>query len=147
MKVLLLQDVPNLGFQDETKNVKPGYAKNFLFPRQLATMATKQKMEVLEKKMKKQASDDAKKANNAKVQAKAMESAVISIHKKATADGKLFGAINKIDIAAAVKEQLNFTIQEKNVELAEPIKTIGQFTVRVRIYTGVIANIKLKIAK
>ncbi len=147
MKVILLQDVPNLGFQDEIKNVKPGYAKNFLFPRQLAAMATKQKMEIVEKKTKKHASDNAKKANEAKTQAKALESVVINIHKKATVDGKLFGAINKTDVAAAIKAQLNLTITEKNVDLAEPIKTVGQYTVRIRVYTGIIANKKLKITK
>lgn len=147
MKVVLSQDVSNLGFQDEIKNVKPGYAKNFLFPRQFAMPATQERLAILEKKAKKNVAEDAKKTNEAKTQAKALESATINIHKKATADGKLFGAINKTDVVAAVKEQLNIALLEKNIELAKPIKRLGQFVVRARLYVNVIANIKLKIIK
>lgn len=143
MKVILLQDIKNVGKKNEVINANDGYARNFLFPKKLAVEASKDNMLKLEAK---QASNAHKKnleieANKQK--AKQIEELKLSLKVKAGANGKTFGGITSKEISEALKKQIGIDVDKKKIALKETIKTIGTFTVEVKFGDGV--NAKLKI--
>ena len=144
MKVILLQDIKNVGKKNEVINANDGYARNFLFPKKLAVEANKDNMLKLEAK---QASNEHKKkleieANKQK--AKEIEKITLDLKVKAGANGKTFGGITSKEISEALKKQTRIDVDKKKIALKETIKTIGNFTVEVKFGDGV--NAKLKIA-
>ena len=144
MKVILLQDIKNVGKKNEVINANDGYARNFLFPKKLAVEANKDNMLKLEAK---QASNAHKKnleieANKQK--AKQIEEIILNLKVKAGANGKTFGGITSKEIAEGLKKQTGIDIDKKKIALKETIKTIGTFSVEIKFGDGI--NAKLKIA-
>ena len=144
MKVILLQDIKNVGKKNEVINANDGYARNFLFPKKLAVEANKDNMLKLEAK---QASNAHKKnleieANKQK--AKQIEETTLNLKVKAGANGKTFGGITSKEIAEGLKKQTGIDIDKKKIVLKETIKTIGTFNVEIKFGDGI--NAKLKIA-
>ena len=144
MKVILLQDIKNVGKKNEVINANDGYARNFLFPKKLAVEANKDNMLKLEAK---QASNVHKKnleieANKQK--AKQIEETTLNLKVKAGANGKTFGGITSKEIAEGLKKQTGIDIDKKKIVLKETIKTIGTFNVEIKFGDGI--NAKLKIA-
>ena len=145
MKVILLQDIKNVGKKNEVINANDGYARNFLFPKKLAVEANKDNMLKLEAK---QASNAHKKnleieANKQK--AKQIEEITLNLKVKAGANGKTFGGITSKEIAEALKKQTGIDVDKKKIVLKETIKTIGTFTVDVKFGDGVNAKLKISI--
>ena len=144
MKVILLQDIKNVGKKNEIINANDGYARNFLFPKKLAVEANKDNMLKLEAK---QASNAHKKnleieANKQK--AKQIEEIILNLKVKAGANGKTFGGITSKEISEGIKAQTGIEIDKKKIALKETIKTLGNYTIDVKFGDGV--NAKLKIA-
>ena len=145
MKVILLQDIKNVGKKNEVINANDGYARNFLFPKKLAVEANKDNMLKLEAK---QASNAHKKnleieANKQK--AKKIEEITLKLKVRAGANGKTFGGITSKEIAEALKKQTGIDVDKKKIILKETIKTIGTFNVDVKFGDGVNANLKITI--
>lgn len=146
MKVILLQDIKNVGKKNEVINANDGYARNFLFPKKLAIEANKDNMLKLEAK---QASNAHKKnleieANKQK--AKQIEEITLELKVKAGSNGKTFGGITSKEISEGLKRQLGIDIDKKKIALKETIKTVGTFTVDVKFGDGVNANLSINIS-
>ena len=147
MKVVLLQDVKSLGKKGELVTVSDGYARNFLFPKELAKAANAQAMNELKnaeqsKKYKKETEIAA--ANKAK---EALEGSKFVIKAKAGESGKLFGSITAKEISAEIKRQKSFDVDKRKIILKGDIKTVGEYEAEIKLYTGISANVTIAVEK
>ncbi len=143
MKVLLLEDVKSQGKKGEIINVSDGYAKNFLFPRNLAKEATQQ---VINEAKAKSNSANFKKETERKAAlelAERINGSVIVFKTTGGADGRLYGAVTSKDISDKIAEQLNITVDKKKVVLSDNIKRTGEYTVKLKLYPEVSAELKI----
>lgn len=145
MKVILLQDVKGQGKKNQVINVSDGYAHNFLIPQGLAFEATPGKIKELSVQ---KALEDKKKQNEenlAKEQASKMKDLLIKIPSKVGDNGKLFGAIGNKDISEELEKQALYVVDKRKIVLKEPLKSLGQFDVTVKLHPKVHVNIKVEI--
>jgi len=147
MKVVLLQDVKSLGKKGELVNVSDGYARNFLFPKNLAKEANAQAMNELRnaeqsKKFKKETEIAA--ANKAKSE---LEGSKFVIKAKAGESGKLFGSITPKEISAEIKRQKNLDVDKRKIVLKSDIKTVGEYDAEIKLYTAISAQITIAVEK
>ncbi len=142
MKVYLLKDVLGKGKKGDIVEVSDGYAKNFLIPKKLAVIATNEIL--LEKKSKDEASSYHKEQEllKAKETAKFLNNKTIEIEAKSGKNGKLFGSVTSKEIANKIEETFGVKIDKKKIE-TEEIKTFGQFEVKLKIMTGVVAKLNV----
>ena len=143
MKVILKENVKSLGKKDEIVNVSDGYARNFLFAKNLAVEATNANLANL--KTKKDA-EQFKKNNEKEDAIKTAEKLgkmELKIKVKAGENGKIFGGISSKEIAEKLEEEYNIKVDKKKIELKEAIKTLGITTVEIKLYEGVIAKLKV----
>lgn len=142
MKVILLQDVEKLGRKNEVKEVADGFARNFLFVKNLAEPATAEALKQWEQN--KEAA--AKKAEEELVATEQVASTLdgqeIEIKAKADESGKLFGAISAVKIAKALKDS-GFDVAKNNIKIAEPIKEVGEHEILVELPHGLEAKVRL----
>lgn len=145
MKVILLQDVKGQGKQGDVINVSEGYARNYLFPKKLAIEATEQSLKVL--KEKKQAEEKRKQHELAEAQklANALSGLKVVIKARSGSEGKLFGSVTNKEIADELKKQHGIDIDRKKIVLAEAIKSVGNYTVTVKVYPEVTATLTVKV--
>lgn len=145
MKVILLQDVKNLGKKGDVVDVADGYGQNFLLPRRLAATATEGAMKA------KKREDDAHKARlkrekeQAQELARKLEQTEVTLAVRAGEGGKLFGSVTSKDVAAAIVKQTGITVEKKNIQLSGPIKSLGKHSVTLKLYPKVSANLTLDI--
>ena len=144
MKVILTEKVATLGNIGEIVNVTPGHARNYLFPRKLAVLADESKQKQLENQKKRlqkkiQAEIDAANAVKGKIEGK-----VIELVKRVGANGKLFGAITNADLAKELATR-EVAVERRQIVLEAPIKGLGNFDVKVKLFTGVEATFKVKV--
>ncbi len=146
MKVVLLSDVKGQGKKGELCNVSDGYARNFLFPKNLAVAADSAAMSEL--KSREQAKEHHKKEEiaAAKAMAEKLEGKTVTIKAKAGANGKLFGSVTSKEIAAEIKNSLNMDIDRKKMTVAD-IKNFGEYTAEIKLYTGISAKITVKVTE
>ena len=140
MKVVLLQDVKDIGKKDQVVNVSDGYARNFLLPRKLAKEATAGAMSEVKSKESAKAHhkrEEVKAANELKAQLNGKE---VTIKAKAGKEGKLFGAVTSKDVAAAIKAQHKIDIDKKKIVMKD-IKTFSRVDVEIKIYPEIQAKI------
>lgn len=145
MKVILLQDIKGVGKKDEVINASDGYARNFLFPKNMALEANAENMSKLKAK---QASKDFKRGQEkeeAEKIAKKMEGILLKIKVRAGENGKIFGGVTAKEISDNLKEQHNIDIDKKKIELKETIKNVGTLTVTVKLFDGVIGKLKIDV--
>ncbi|MDI1471275.1 MAG: 50S ribosomal protein L9 [Thermodesulfovibrio sp.] len=144
MKVILKEDIPNLGKAGQIVNVKDGYARNFLFPKGLALLADEKNMKLLEYQRKKIEEEAKKKRQDAQSIAERLSQVNLKISAKAGEDQKLFGSITSKDIAVALEKE-GFAIDKKQITVLEPIKRIGEYEVEVRFHENITAKVKVTI--
>ena len=140
MKVVLLQDVKDIGKKDQVVNVSDGYARNFLLPRKLAKEATAAAMSDVKAKESARAHhkrEEIKAANELKAMLNGKE---VTIKAKAGKEGKLFGAVTSKDVAAAIKSQHKIEIDKKKIVMKD-IKTFSRVDVEIKIYPEIQAKI------
>lgn len=145
MKVVLYKDVPNLGEEDAVVNVSEGYARNYLLPKKLAGPATPAALVSLEKRRAERENKLAEKKAAMQAQAGKLSELEIIITSDSGEGGKLFGSVTSQDIAAAVQAASQIEIDKKRIELAEPIKIVGEYDVPVKLYTDITAQLKVKV--
>lgn len=144
MKIILLKDVSGLGEAGTVKDVKEGYARNYLFPRGLAAPATERAVRALQHQQQTTAQRAQRERHTIEEVAAALEQAVVEIRAKGGEGGRLFGSVTAADIAQALAGR-GFQVDKKQVALDEPIKTAGFFKVPVRVGQGVVARVDLNV--
>lgn len=146
MRVILNQTVPKLGKQGQVVRVQPGYARNYLFPRNLAIAADKKQLAVLEARMAKLAAADASTLAGAQGLRDKLDGQTIRIEGKAgSGTTKLFGAITSQNIADSIKSDLGITIEKKQVALIDPLKRLGKHLVELDLHREVTAHITVTV--
>lgn len=146
MKVILRQNYEKLGNIGEVVDVKDGFARNYLIPRNIAYRATDGNLKALEEEKKQLARKEEKAAKEAEKIAAQLASASLTITMKVGEDDKLFGAVTSQMIADALTEK-GFTIDKRIIELEEPIKTLGIFEVPVKLHSKVTAKVKVWVVR
>jgi large subunit ribosomal protein L9 len=146
MKVILLQDVKGVGKKDQIVNASEGYAKNFLFPKNLALEANTGNMKQLDNKKKAEAAKAQEELENAQALAAEIEKMNVKVDVKIGENGKLFGAVTNKEIGAAIKEQYGMDIDKKKIVLADSIKTTGEKEASVKLHPKVSAKLKITVS-
>ena len=144
MKVLLLEDVQGLGKRGEVKEVKDGYAQNFLIAKNKAKHATNEVLNKYKAEQKRQEEQRALDMAERKQLAKSQESITLTLSKKSN-NGALFGSITKDEIAQSLAESHRLSIDKKDIEIATPIKHLGSFVVDVKLGAGIHAKLKIEV--
>jgi large subunit ribosomal protein L9 len=143
MKVILLEDVKNVGKKGQIINAKDGYAINFLFPKNLAIEATDVNLKNLENAKKRKEDKEKKIFEEAKVLEEQLMQKTIVIKTKTGENGKLFGSITTKEIADILEKEHGISIDKKKYDLEEPIKSVGEYYVKIKLHPTV--NAKLKV--
>lgn len=146
MQIILQEDVEKLGHRGDVVTVKPGYARNFLLPKKLAVAATPGNMKALERIRGALAKKTATELEAAKKQAELLNLVSLKFARKTGENDQMFGSVTTGDIADGLKGQ-GFDVDKRQVQLAEPIKTLGEFPVTVKVFRDVTAEIKVNVAK
>lgn len=144
MQVILRDDVPNLGRPGDVVKVRPGYARNFLLPRNLAVEANPKNLRAFEHQKRLALMRREAKRNEALKVKDRLEQLTIEIAARAGEGGKLFGSVTNIDIERALSGQ-GVPVDRRRIILAEPIKELGEFVVPIRVDADVEASLKLKV--
>lgn len=146
MKVILLQDVKGLGKKGEVVNAKDGYARNFLFPRNLAKEATEGNIKVLEEQKAAQKTKKEEELEKAKELAEKLSTITVELKGKAGENGKLFGSITTMDVSDALKAQHKIDIDKRKMDIeGGNIKNIGTTIVDIKVYPKVSAKLKVNV--
>lgn len=143
MKVILIADVKSLGKKGDIVETNNGYAKNFLFKKNLAIEATKKNMNDLMLKNKHEEKKRQELYESAKKLAASLEDKSITIHIKTGANGKAFGAISSKEIAQEIKNQLDIDVDKKDLVLGTPLKSEGAYDIQIKLHPEVTGTIKV----
>lgn len=145
MEIILLEKVANLGVLGDLVRVKNGYARNFLFPKQLATRATAKARKEFEERRKGLEEKAAERLAAAQSQAEQISALQLTIGQKAGVDGRLFGSVTNHDIADALKKQ-GVAVEKSQIRLPSgPLKQIGEHPVQVTLHTDVSVELTVKV--
>ncbi len=142
MKVILRQDVEKLGQAGDVVKVAPGYGRNYLIPRKIAVEATPGNLKVVEIERLTNARKDQREKTGASVLAKELEKLVVTIRRKAGESGTLYGSVTGIDIADFLITH-KIDIDKRKIQLEDPIKSIGEYQVPIRLHREVTVPIKV----
>lgn len=146
MKVILLQDVKGHGKKGQLCNVSDGYARNFLFPKKLAVEADNTALNDLKNREAAAAHHKQEEINTATATAQKLNGKTVLIKAKAGQNGRLFGSVTSKEIAAEIKNSLGIEIDRKKMSVAD-IKNFGEYTAEIKLYTGIIAKITVKVTE
>ena len=145
MKVILLDNIKGVGKKDEVINAADGYARNFLLPRKLAVEANAENMSKLNNKKEAASYKKDVERQAAEELAKKLKGIMLKVKVKAGENGKIFGGVTAKEISDNLKSQYKFDIDKKKIELKETIKTLGEFNIPIKLFEGVIANLKVEV--
>lgn len=137
MEIILLQDVDKVGKKGEVANVSEGYARNYLLPRKLAEMATPGRIAQVRKMMEEKAAAARREAERAEETRDLLSKTVLTIAAPAGTGERLFGSVTNQDVAEAIYAARKIKVDKRNVELEEPIKTLGTYMVKVEVHHSV----------
>ena len=144
-KVLLREDVDDLGARGEIVRVRAGYARNYLLPRNLAVEATAGNVKGIEQERAALLKKEAKERATAEAQSQQMGSLELEFRRKAGEQGALYGSVTSMDLAEALKER-GYEIDRHRIHLREPLKRVGEYTVPVRLHREVTIDLKVRVA-
>ena len=146
MEVILREEIEKLGRRGDVVKVAPGYARNYLLPKRLAVAATDSNKKIVEQEKQAYLRRDSKEIGDAGDLAKMMASVEVTIAQKAGDNDQLFGSVTSQDIAAAL-ERAGYTIDRRKVNLEEPIKTLGDYKVTVKLHREVSVELPVHVIK
>ena len=145
MEVILKQDIQSLGHKNDIVTVKNGYGRNYLIPKGLATSATPSAKKMHEENLRQRAHKEEKIKNEALEMGKKLEKVVLSIGAKTSSTGKIFGSVNTIQIAEALKGK-GYEIERKNISIPEDqVKEVGKYTATIKLHKEVKVEIEFEI--
>ena len=146
MKVILKQDIAKLGFANDLIEVKNGYARNYLIPQGYAIQGTEQNIKILNEVLKQKAHKAEKIKNDAEAIAAQLEGVSLKIGAKTGTSGKIFGSVNAMQVADALKEQANIEIDRKKIIVdGDNIKEVGEYVAIVNLHREVKGEIKFEV--
>lgn len=145
MKVILKADIKGVGKKDQVINASDGYARNFLFPKNLAVEANTENMSKLKAKQDSNAYKKSQEKEEAKKIADKLSKILLKVPVKAGENGKIFGGVSAKEIADLLKKEYKIEIDKKKIELKETIKTLGVRTITIKLYEGVIGDLKIDV--
>ena len=146
MQIILQEDIEKLGARGDVVSVKEGYARNFLLPRKLALEASPGNLKRLEKIRTSLAKRTATEREGAEKQAELLKDVTLTFSRKAGENDQLFGSVTAGDIAEALATQ-GFEIDKRRIQLAEPIKVVGQYEITAKLVHGVAAAFKVNVSR
>jgi large subunit ribosomal protein L9 len=146
MDIILREDIDNLGIRGDVVKVAPGYARNFLLPKKLAVIATDSNKKIVEQERQSHLRKDAKQIGEAQELAKLVGAVTVTISRKAGESDQLFGSVTAADIADALTAQ-HFNVERRKIHLEEPIRTLGEHKVTVRLHREVSAEITVNVTR
>ncbi len=146
MKIILLEDVPTLGRRGEVRDVADGYARNYLLPHKLALNATTANLKNIEGIKARQESQAAKSVAQSQAQAQVIAGLHLAVSRQASDEDRLFGSVGRNDIAAFLTQH-GVEVERRRIELDEPIKTLGEFSVPIRLHPEVTAQLKVTVTR
>lgn len=144
MKIILKEDVTNLGYKDDVVEVKDGYGRNYLIPQGNAVIANNSNLRQLEENQRQRAHKLAKIKADAEAAAAALADVALTIGAKASATGTIFGSVNNIQIAEAL-EKLGHNVDRKLIVLKEPVKELGKYTAKINFHKEVSVEIPFEV--
>lgn len=146
MRVILRQDISELGLEGDIINVADGYARNYLIPKGIALEANKQNIKFFETQKKKIEIKRLRATEEAEKIKERLADVVVTIAQKAGEEEKLYGSVTSMDIASHLEKQ-GITIDRKKIVLEKPIKALGEYEVPIKIYPGVVGSIKVEVVQ
>ena len=146
MEVILREEIDNLGRRGDVVKVAAGYARNYLLPKRLAVAANESNKKIVEQEKQAYLRRESKEIGDATDLAKMMATVEVTIAQKAGENDQLFGSVTAQDIVAAL-EKAGYTIDRKKVNLAEPIKTLGDYKVTVKLHREVAIEVPVHVIK
>lgn len=146
MKVILLEEVENLGKAGDCAKVARGYARNYLLPQKLAVIESPAAYQAVEARRKNREKGESKILNNAQELAEKISSSSITIVRQVGDQDKLFGSVTSIDIVKALGEE-GIKIDKKQILLEEPLKALGIYTIQIKLHPKVTTDLKLWVVK
>ena len=144
MEVILKEDIANLGHRGDVVKVADGYGRNYLLPRKLALQATETNKAVIEQMKASAARRAATEKAQAEEQVTRLEPLVLNFTRKAGEHGHLFGSVTSADIAAELAAQ-GFEVDRRKIQLSEPLKSLGDYTVAIKLHREVTAHVKVQV--
>lgn len=145
MKVILLENIKNVGKKDEVINASDGYARNYLFPKKLAVEANTENMSKLKSRENADKYRKDQERKQAEEIAKKMQGIMLKVKVKAGENGKIFGGVTSKEISDELKKQYQIEVDKKKILLSENIKNLGMFVVDIKLYEGVLGKLKLDV--
>jgi large subunit ribosomal protein L9 len=142
MQIILTQDMDDLGLEGDIVAVAKGYGRNYLVPQCMALLATKENITALGMQRKKIEMKRVKVRQEAEAFKGSMDGTVLSFAQKAGAEGKLYGSVTTMDIAAALEEK-GIMVDRRKIVLEKPLKEVGEFDLDVKIYPEVVGTVKI----
>ncbi|HHL39584.1 MAG TPA: 50S ribosomal protein L9 [Deltaproteobacteria bacterium] len=146
MEIILKERIPSLGDLGDVVKVAPGYARNYLIPKGLAVQATRANRNQFEAEKESLLRKASKLRTDAETLAAALEEQGLEFRRRAGEDDRTFGSVTTMDIESALRER-GFEIERKRIQLDEPIKAIGEYTVGVRLHHDVTARLKVTVSR
>ena len=146
MQIILQEDIEKLGHRGDIVTVKPGYARNFLLPRKLAIEATSGNMKALERIRTSLAKKTATELEAAQKQAGLLNGVALKFTRKTGENDQMFGSVTTADVSEGLEAQ-GFKVDKRQVQLSEPIKTVGERDVTIKVFRDVTAVIKVTVDK
>ena len=146
MQIILQEDIEKLGHRGDVVTVKSGYARNFLLPRKLAIQASAGNMKALERIRTALAKKTATELEAAEKQAALLRGVAVHFTRKTGENDQLFGSVTSADIAAGLAAQ-GFKIDKRQVQLPDPLKTLGEYSVTIKVFREVTAEVKVHVEK
>lgn len=145
MKVILKADIKGVGKKDEVINASDGYARNFLFPKNLAVEANAENMSKLKAKQDSNAFKRTQEKEEAERIAEKLSKIMLKIPVKSGANGKIFGGVSSKEIAENLEKQYQIKVDKKKIDLKDTIKTLGTFSVDIKLFEGVVGKVKIDV--
>ncbi|MFW5793000.1 MAG: 50S ribosomal protein L9 [Bacteroidota bacterium] len=146
MEIILREDITGLGYKDDIVTVKPGYGRNYLIPKGLAILAVSSEKKKLAETIKQRAFKEEKIQKEANALAEKLQGISVKIGAKAGTSGKIFGSVNSLQIAEAIKSQYDIDIDRKKIVIdGESVKETGSYSAKVNLYKDIKAEISFEV--
>ncbi len=145
MKVIFLEDVPNVARAGEVKEVTNGYGRNYLIPRKLAVLATYESINAIKVKLESRVHDEAKTETELLEMAESLDGREIFIEARSGGKERLYGSITAVDIATELEKSTGLAVDKRKIKLDEPIHQLGSYEVGIKLAKDIVPNIKVTI--